>query len=326
LDARVGEFFEERFDMRLVITGGAGFIGSAVARAALEDGRIARVVVIDNFATGLRSNLEGLDLEVIDGSVLDRDLLTQRLAQADSVIHLAARPSVPLSIADPLTTNEANVLGTLTLLEACRAVGVGNVVVASSSSVYGSNPTVPKREDAWLGPLSPYAVSKLATETYAIAYQSSYGLSTMAFRFFNVYGPRQRADGSYPAVIPAFISCLLRNEPPRINGDGRQTRDFTFVENVARVLVDAAARRLTESRPVNLAFGCRASVNEVLGILMELSGVHLLPAHVEQRIGDIRDSLAYSSRLHELFPDVHQVPLRDGLERTLAWYRGREAP
>lgn len=309
--------------MRVVVTGGAGFIGSSVVRTGLADARVEDVVVVDNFATGLRSSLDGLDLQVHEQTVLDLAALTAVLLPGDAVVHLAARPSVPLSIANPFATNEANVLGTLTVLEACRAAAVGNVVVASSSSVYGSNPTLPKREDAWLGPLSPYAVSKLATETYAIAYQSSYQMSTVAFRFFNVYGPRQRADGSYPAVIPAFIASLLRGEPPRIDGDGEQTRDFTYVENVARILVDAAVRRLTEPRPVNLAFGFRTSINQVLDMLQEISGSAVGRAHGEPRRGDIRDSHAFSARLQELFPDVHHVPLREGLERTFGWYRDR---
>ena len=312
--------------MRVVVTGGAGFIGSSVVRAALADPRVDEVAVVDNFATGLRDSIDGLDLKLAEGSILDLAWLSSVLAPGDAVVHLAARPSVPLSIADPFATNEANVLGTLTVLEACRAAGVGNVVVASSSSVYGSNPTLPKREDAWLGPLSPYAVSKLATETYTIAYQSSYGLPTVAFRFFNVYGPRQRADGSYPAVIPAFIASLLRGEPPQINGDGEQTRDFTYVENVARILVDTAVRRLSEPRPVNLAFGFRTSINEVLAMLEEIAGVRVGRAHGEPRRGDIRDSHAFSARLHELFPDVHHVPLAEGLQRTFAWYRDRYRP
>lgn len=309
--------------MRLVVTGGAGFIGSAVVRAGLEDERVERVVVIDNFATGLRSSLRGLDIDVVETSILDLETLTRTLMPDDAVVHLAARPSVPLSIADPFATNEANVLGSLTVLEACRAAGVGNVVSASSSSVYGSNPELPKREDAWLGPLSPYAVSKLATETYTIAYQSSYQMATVAFRFFNVYGPRQRTDGSYPAVIPAFIGSLLRGDPPQINGDGEQTRDFTFVENVAHILVDAAMRRLCEPRPVNLAFGFRTSINEVLDMLQDLTGREIGREHGKSRLGDVRDSHAFSARLHELFPDVRHVALCDGLERTFAWYRDR---
>lgn len=309
--------------MRLIITGGAGFIGSAVARAALADPRIEEIVVVDTFDSGLEENLAGLDVEVTAGSIDDARLMSKVLRRDDAVIHLAARPSVPLSIADPLATNVVNVSGTLSLLESCRQASVACVMVASSSSVYGSNPALPKREDAWLGPLSPYAVSKLATETYAIAYQSSFGLRTAAFRFFNVYGPRQRSDGGYPAVIPSFIDALLTGRPVTIYGDGEQTRDFTFVDNVARVLIESALRGLCESRPINLAFGDRTSLNAVLNSLEKLTGVTARREYTDVRAGDIRHSHASADTLKQLFPDLQRIALEDGLSRTLDWSQQR---
>lgn len=312
--------------MRIVITGGAGFIGSAVVRAALADSRIDEVVVVDTFQTGLEENLRDLPVTVFRGSIADTALMEHVLRADDGVVHLAARPSVPLSIADPMATNTANVVGTLSLLESCRAAEVGSVVAASSSSVYGSNTELPKQEEAWLGPLSPYAVSKLATEAYTISYQSSFGMRTSAFRFFNVYGPRQRADGSYPAVVPAFLSSLLEQRPVIIHGDGEQTRDFTFVENVAEVLVDAVAQQLSQPRPVNLAFGHRTSINVVLNALEELTGLTATRSYVGVRTGDIRDSHAASARLESLFPTIEHVTLLAGLAATLEWFIAQRAP
>ena len=218
--------------MRLLITGGAGFIGSSLARMAVEQGDL--VTVLDDLSTGRRENLRGLDIRFIEGSLLDDAATAAALQGVDSVTHLAALPSVPRSIKDPLSSHEANATGTLKLLEACRRAGVEHVTVASSSSVYGMNPALPKGEREWVRPMSPYAVSKLATEQYALAYQQSFGLRTLAFRFFNVYGPNQPADHAYAAVIPVFVDALLRGRPLPLQGDGSQSRDFTYVGMAGR--------------------------------------------------------------------------------------------
>ena len=219
--------------MHVLITGGAGFIGSNLAELALKAGH--RVTVVDDLSTGFADNLDGLDVDVrrehdprLGGA------RRRRMAGVDSVVHLAALGSVPRSIKDPFATHAANATGTLTVLEAARAAGVGHVVAASSSSVYGLNPALPKYEREWVRPLSPYAVTKFATEQYPLAYQQSYGMETLAFRFFNVFGPRQRAGHVYAAVIPTFIDALLRGEPLWINGDGSNSRDFTYVGTVCR--------------------------------------------------------------------------------------------
>jgi UDP-glucose 4-epimerase len=236
------------------------------------------------------------------------------------VVHLAARPSVPRSLLDPVASHEANATGTLYVLEAARAAGA-HVVVASSSSVYGNTAVLPKHEDLPTRPLSPYGVSKLATEGYALAYRESFGLPTLALRFFNVYGPLQAAGHAYAAVIPAFVEAALRGEPVQVHGDGLQTRDFTYIGTVTRVLADAVVRRVTADTPVNLAFGSRSTLIEVLTALETVLGRPVERTHVPARPGDVRDSQASSERLRALFPDVSAVPFEDGLAETVAWFR-----
>nr|WP_300144134.1 NAD-dependent epimerase/dehydratase family protein [Propionicimonas sp.] len=307
--------------MKLLITGGAGFIGANLARLALAEGH--EVTVIDDLSTGYSDNLAGLDLRFVETSILDRDGLAAAVAGMDSVIHLAALGSVPRSIADPFATHHANATGTLAVLEAARHAGVGHAVVASSSSVYGMNPAQPKHEREWVRPLSPYAVTKLATEQYALAYQQSFGLSTLAFRFFNVYGPGQRAGHAYAAVIPIFIDAALRGEPLPVNGDGLASRDFTFVETVCRTLLEAVARRVTHPEPVNLAFGTNTSLTQLVAELGRLLGRDLEVEHRPSRPGDVRHSEADSTSLRALFPDIRPVPLTTGLARTLEWFQSR---
>jgi UDP-glucose 4-epimerase len=220
-----------------------------------------------------------------------------------------------------MASHEANATGTLLVLEAARAAPVApHVVVASSSSVYGNNPVLPKREDLAPMPASPYAVSKLATEGYAAAYARSFGLPTLAFRFFNVFGPLQPAGHAYAAVIPAFVSAALEGRPLVVHGDGRQTRDFTFVGTVADVLADAVARRVTSADPVNLAFGSRTDLLTVITHLEELIGRPLEREYVATRPGDVRDSQADTARLRELFPDIAPVGLKEGLQATVEWF------
>lgn len=308
-------------DMRLLVTGGAGFIGANLTRAALADPSFTDVRVIDDLSTGALSSLEGLGVETVEGSILDDSALDEAMSGRDAVVHLAALPSVPRSILEPVASHHANATGTLCVLEAARRHGLRHVVVASSSSVYGANPALPKNELAWTRPLSPYAVSKLATEAYALAHQFSYGLPTLAFRFFNVYGPGQRHDHEYAAVVPRFVHAALRGEPIVFYGDGRQSRDFTYVDTVCAVLLDAVRRSVHHSQPVNLAFGTRTDLHAVAAELERILG-HPIERHcAPPRAGDVRHSGADSRLLQELFPDVTAVPLTDGLRTTVEWFQ-----
>lgn len=306
--------------MRLLITGGAGFIGSNLARTALADG--LEVTVLDDLSTGYRENLDGLDVTFVEGSILDVGAVRTALAGADSVVHLAALGSVPRSIKDPFATHAANATGTLTVLDEARRAGVGHLVVSSSSSVYGMNPALPKSEREWVRPMSPYAVSKLATEQYVLAYQQSYGMDTLAFRFFNVYGPGQRAGHVYAAVIPVFIDALLAGRPMMINGDGSHSRDFTYVGTVCRVLLDAVRRRVSHPEPVNLAFGTNTTLLELTTTIERVSGRPAEVRHREPRAGDVKHSQADNTVLRGLFPDVEPVPLEQGIQETLTWFEG----
>jgi UDP-glucose 4-epimerase len=228
---------------------------------------------------------------------------------------------VPRSIADPVATHEANATGTLRVLEAVRRHDVAHVVVASSSSVYGANPTLPKHEDLPLRPKSPYAASKLATESYTMAWADVWAFQALAFRFFNVFGPLQAAGHVYAAVIPAFVDAALRGDPVTIHGDGRQTRDFTFVDSVCDVIVRAVIGQVGHPEPVNPAFGGRSSLLEVLDRLEAILGRPIERRHIEPRGGDVRDSQADQARFRSIFPAVEPIDLDEGLRRTVAWFQ-----
>jgi len=307
--------------MRVLVTGGAGFIGANLCRSLVAVPHVDQVVALDDLSTGSAANLDGVaGVELVEGSILDTDLIGRLAGDTDAVVHLAARPSVPRSLLDPVATHEVNATGTLRILEAARLHGGRHVVVASSSSVYGSNPALPKREDLAPRPVSPYAASKLAAESYALAYQHSFGTPTLAFRFFNVFGPLQSADHAYAAVIPAFLARALRGEPLEVHGDGGQTRDFTYVGTVCSVLVDAVLRTVTAPGPVNLAFGTRVSLLEVIDRIEEVLGRPLDRVHTGPRPGDVRDSQADQHALARLFPDVRPVPFDEGLQATVSWF------
>jgi UDP-glucose 4-epimerase len=303
--------------VHIVITGGAGFIGSNLAELALERGH--QVTVVDDLSTGFEDNLDGLDVRFVRGSILDEAVLADALTGADSVVHLAALGSVPRSIKDPFASHAANATGTLTVLEASRAAGVNHVICASSSSVYGLNPALPKHEREWVRPMSPYAVTKLATEQYTLAYQQSFGMQTLAFRFFNVYGPRQRAGHVYAAVIPTFLDALLRGEPLWINGDGSYSRDFTYVGTVCDVLLDAVERTVSHPEPVNLAFGTNTTLLELTEQIEDVTGTTPDVRHRDPRPGDVPHSQADNAMLRDLFPAIKPLPLQSGLATTSAW-------
>lgn len=305
--------------MKLLVTGAAGFIGSHVIERWSAEGE---AVGIDDLSTGRRANLDGIDCELIEGSILDPATLGEAMEGADAVVHLAARPSVPRSIVDPAASHEANATGTMRVLEAARATGRNPlVIVASSSSVYGANPELPKHEQMVPMPVSPYAASKLATEQYALAWQHSYELPTVAFRLFNVFGPRQAPGHAYAAAVPAFLSAALSRESLTVHGDGLQSRDFTYVGTVVDVIIDAVRRRVSHDQPVNLAFGTRVTLLEVIELIQQILAHEVRIAHVEPRAGDVKHSQAKNNSLRSLFPDVEPVSLETGLEVTADWMR-----
>ena len=310
--------------MRVVVTGGAGFIGANLASALVDDPRVTEVRVVDDLSSGSRDNLDGLDVAFHEGTINDADLLDAAFDGVEAVVHLAARPSVPRSIEDPMASHVANATGTLNVLEAARRAGNPHVLLASSSSVYGANPTLPKSEDLRTEPLSPYAVSKLATEQYALAYGHCFDLPVLPFRFFNVFGPLQAAGHAYAAVIPAFLDAALKGEPIPIHGDGEQSRDFTYVGSVVKAIATAIERRITSPVPVNLAFGTRQTLLEAIEELERQVGRPLERAHQDPRAGDVRHSQADGTRLRTLLPDLEPVPFEEGLADTLAWFRTLE--
>ncbi|HEX2699128.1 MAG TPA: NAD-dependent epimerase/dehydratase family protein [Acidimicrobiales bacterium] len=308
--------------MRVVVTGGAGFIGANLCRVLGDVPGVSEVVVIDDLSTGFASNLDGLaHVELVQGTILDADVLDKAFVGAEAVVHLAARSSVPRSLDDPVATHAANATGTLEVLEAARRAGAPYVVLASSSSVYGANPAQPKSEDLTPMPMSPYAVSKLAGESYALAHATCFDLPVLALRFFNVFGPLQAPHHTYAAVVPAFIDAALARRPLPVYGDGLQTRDFTYVDSVAGVLVDAVTRRVVSPRPVNLAFGTRVTLLELIAELEAILGHRLDAHHLPPRAGDVRASQADQTRLHALFPEARRVDLATGLRATLEWFR-----
>lgn len=304
--------------MKILVTGGAGFIGSNLVKQLQADG-VDHVAVIDDFSTGFRKNLEGLDVELFEGSILDRELLASAAKDAHAIVHLAARPSVPRSIQDPVASHHANATGTLYVLEEARKSNA-HVSLASSSSVYGANPILPKSESLRAMPVSPYAVSKLATETYALAYSAVYDLPVLPFRFFNVYGPGQAAGHAYAAVIPAFVDAAIKDEPLPIQGDGLQTRDFTYVGTVTQTISKAARERIRSEDAINLAFGTRFSLLDVIEIIESTLGRSLERNHIDPRKGDVRDSQADFTSLRTLFPEISPIEIEEGIKNTIEWF------
>lgn len=304
----------------VLVTGGAGFIGSHLVDSLLCRGD--RVRVLDNFSTGHRDNLAAVlaDVELIEGDLRDPAALARAVAGIDLVFHQGALPSVPRSVADPTTSNAVNIGGTLNLLLACRDAGVRRVVVASSSSVYGDTLSLPKVETMAPSPLSPYAISKLATEQYACVFARLYPIEAVALRYFNVFGPRQDPRSQYSGVIARFCTAALAGEPCKVYGDGEQSRDFTYVADVVQANLLAAEAPGANGQAMNIACGVRTSLIELVGLLEQLVGRPMAISHAEPRAGDVRHSLAEITRARALLGYAPQVSVREGLARTLAWY------
>jgi nucleoside-diphosphate-sugar epimerase len=306
----------------VLVTGGAGFIGSHIASAMSTNG--ARVRVLDDLSTGHRENIEeiGGDIDFIEGSVADEKLLARVLEGVEVVFHEAAIPSVPRSVEAPRQTHVASVDGTFSLLLAARDQKVRRVVYAASSSAYGDQPTLPKAEEMRPDPLSPYAVAKLVGEYYCRAFTRVYGLETVSLRYFNVFGPRQDPGSQYSGVVSRFISSLLSNQRPVIYGDGEQSRDFTYIDNVVAANLSAAVSPEASGKVINVANGEQVTLNQLLAEVKELTGKQDVTAeYLEPRLGDVRHSLADVALAREFLGYESRVGLREGLQRTIDWWK-----
>ena len=303
-----------------LVTGGGGFVGSNIVQTLLERGE--RVRVLDNFATGRQQNLAGLanEIELIEGDIRDPQVTARAVAGVDYVLHQAALGSVPRSVQDPITSNDVNVNGTLNMLWAAKQAGVKRFVTASSSSVYGNTPQLPKEEAMSPNPISPYAVSKLACERYTMSFHAVYGLPTVALRYFNVFGPKQDPLSQYAAVIPRFITAIKKGEAPVVYGDGEQSRDFTFIENVVQANLLACTAPAAPGQFMNIACGDRYSLNTLLQLLAEIIGKDVRPIYQAERSGDVKHSLASIERAKKVLGFSPAVNFRDGLKRTVAWF------
>jgi UDP-glucose 4-epimerase len=307
--------------MKYIITGGAGFIGSHIVEELTQQKH--EVVIFDNLFSGKMENIQPFlkkkNVTFVQDSITQLSVLKKIFEGADGIFHEGAIASVPRSIANPLATNEANVTGTLNVLIAARDCGVRKVLFASSSSVYGNTPTLPKQEDMIPNPLSPYAVSKLTGEHYLKVFSEVYGFKTLSLRYFNVFGPRQDPQSEYAAVIPRFITKILRHESPTIYGDGRQTRDFTYVKDV--VQANIRAMESDAQGMFNVAYCKRIDLNELANMIMEITGITVPLIYEPPRTGDVRDSLADIRRAQEAFGYAPEYTVKTGLKETIAWYR-----
>ncbi|HML20391.1 MAG TPA: SDR family oxidoreductase [Aggregatilinea sp.] len=304
-----------------LVTGGAGFIGSHVVEALIKAGN--RVKVVDNFSTGKRNNLDGVRdrVELLEFSITDRDKLNEAMQGVDYVFHIAALASVPRSVDDPIGSNDNNVTGTLNVLLAARDAGVKRVVYSGSSSAYGDSDVEYKTEDLLPRPLSPYAVAKLAAEHYCQAFSNVYGLETVTVRYFNVFGPRQDPLSTYAAVIPKFITLMLKGESPRIEGDGLQSRDFTYIDNVVHGNLLACHTPGVSGETFNIAVGGNINLLNMVSELNRLMGTQIEPEFVAPRPGDVKHSRAAIDKAGRMLGYEPVVSFEDGLARTLAWYK-----
>lgn len=304
----------------IVVTGGAGFIGSNIAEVLADENEIT---VIDDLSTGYKQNITHLldenRIRFVQGNICNLDLLQKEFSNVDYVFHEAAIPSVPRSVADPITSNSANIDGSLNVLIAARDNSVEKVVYASSSSVYGDSQELPKHEDMIPNPLSPYAVNKLTAEYYCTVFTNVYGLKTVSLRYFNVFGPRQDPTGEYAAVIPKFIQAISKGKSPVIYGDGEQSRDFTYVDNVVQANIKAA-EQTNVTGVYNTAYGSKMTINELAHELMDIIGNEVEILYEPARPGDIKHSLANNSKAKEAFGYNPQVTVKEGLKETVSWF------
>ena len=306
-----------------LVTGGAGFIGSHLSEELVQRGH--RVRVADSLITGKRSNLDHIEgIEFLEGDLADIAFAHKAVQGCDYVLHQAAIPSVPRSVNDPLTSNRANVDGTLNVLLASRDAGVKRLVFAASSSAYGDTPTLPKDEKMPINPLSPYALQKVIGEQYLQMFTRLYGLETVAIRYFNVFGPRQDPTSAYSGVISVFATALLEKRSPTIYGDGEQTRDFTYVANVVDGVLRACEAPAASGEIINVATGGRISLNQLFEEMRKLVGADVKPVYAELRRGDVRDSQADITKARELLGYEPIVAFEEGLSKTVDWYRSRE--
>jgi nucleoside-diphosphate-sugar epimerase len=306
---------------KVLVTGGAGFIGSHLARAL--EARDHSVRVLDDFSSGKHANLADLEgrVEIVEGSILDQATLERAMDGVEIVYHEAAIPSVPRSMAAPVASHQANSTGTLNVLEVARRKSVRRVVYAGSSSAYGETPTLPKVETMTASPLSPYAVSKLAGEHYCQVYARAFGVETVVLRYFNVFGPRQDPNSQYAAVIPRFVTAALEGRPPVIFGDGTQSRDFCYIDNVIEANLLAADAREASGRVFNVACGRATDLNQVVKLIADALGTQLEPSYETGRVGDVKHSLADITAARQVLGYTAPVSFEDGLLRTIEWYK-----
>ena len=302
--------------MRVLVTGGAGFVGTNLTLSLLEHGY--DVKIFDDLSTGLEQNIPK-DAEFINASILDTSKLNNAIKECEVVVHLGARGSVPRSIKDPIATHDVNSSGTLNVLEAARSSG-SHYIFSSSSSVYGSNMTLPKSEDMVLRPLTPYAASKMSGEALSLAYAKSYELPVSTFRFFNIFGPWQRPDHEYAAVLPKWISKCLKGDEIEVFGDGLQTRDFTYVGTVVNIILSCISKKILHPEPVNLAYGNNISLNQVLEI-MKLNFPTLKVRYLPPRKGDVLHSKNDPTLIKTLYPDITLDKFEVSLQKTIDWFK-----
>ena len=306
--------------VKFLVTGGAGFIGSNICRTLVSEGCFVRVV--DNLITGKKSNLADVidKIEFIEADMGDSEVAQSAMKDIDVVLHQGALPSVPVSVENPAATHQHCVNATFTLLLAARDVGVKRFVYAASSSAYGDSPTSPKVETMPVNPLSPYAVAKLTGEYYCSVFYNIYGLETISLRYFNVFGPYQDPTSQYAAAIPAFVMAILKDEPPTIYGDGGQSRDFTYIDNVVDANLLAARASQTKGEVINIACGQAVTVNEIIDMINELLGKNVKPKYTDPRPGDVKHSLADITAAKNLINFRPLVPFHEGLQKAINWY------